>query len=246
MPAHPVPGAIVLAALIAAGSVPAQAQEHVQRVHFAKGAVSNTIHGRITGREDVVYVVGASAGQTLSVDLKSSNGSNYFNITAPGHDEALFVGSTSGASYHGLLPVAGDYRIQVYLMRNAARRNETAKYTLTLAVAGTGAALPHARRDATVAGTGYQATATVRCAPRADTPLGACKAGVMRFGNDEATVEITLPDGSRRHIYFKGTEATSSDSRNGGFSVQKDSDRNIITVGGKERYEFPDAFVSGG
>jgi hypothetical protein len=68
----------------------------------------------------------------------------------------------------------------------------------------------------------------------------------MRFGGGEATVEITLSGGGQRHIYFQGTRATSSDSPAGGFSVRKDGDLNVITVGGKERYEFPDAFVVGG
>ena len=53
------------------------------------------------------------------------------------------------------------YTLARYLMRNAARRNETANYRLTVAV--TGAAAPVAK-DATVTGTKYNATATIACA----------------------------------------------------------------------------------
>jgi hypothetical protein len=43
----------------------------------------------------------------------------------------LFLGTT-------LLPADGVYTIRVYLMRNAARRNETANYTLEVRIAGGG------------------------------------------------------------------------------------------------------------
>jgi hypothetical protein len=238
--------AIALALLVAAGSAPAQAQDRVERVQFAKGASSKAIQGRIAGEQGVVYIVGAREGQTLSVDLKTSNGANDFNVTAPGANEALFIGSTSGNSYRGTLPTTGDYRIQVYLMRNAARRNEAANYTLSIAVTGPSAgAVTRGSPDAKVAGTDYQATAMVGCALGAGAPLGRCKAGVMRFSGGEATVEITLPGSGQRHVYFKGTAAQSSNSPTGGFSARKDGDLNVISVGGKERYEFPDAFVTG-
>lgn len=122
-----------LCLLVAA--VPATAQDgaRTETVHFAKGTSSKTIKGSIKGYASVNYKVGVAAGQTLKVDLKTSNASSYFNITAPGADAAMFVGSTSGSSAAVKIPSSGDYTVQVYLMRNAARRNETASYTLTIA-----------------------------------------------------------------------------------------------------------------
>jgi hypothetical protein len=108
------------------------------------------------------------------------------------------------------------------------------------------ATAPHASHDANVAGTKYQATAMIGCAIGIGAPLGRCEAGVMRFGDGEATVGITLLGGGRRHIYVQGARATSSDSPTDGFPAPKDGDLNSITVGGKERYEFPDALVTGG
>lgn len=236
-------GWMVAAALcgLAGAIAPAGAADRTERVRFAKGASSAALKGRIAGDQGVAYVVGAQAGQTLSVTLTTSNPSNYFNVVVPGADEALFVGSTSGGMFRGTLPVAGDYRIQVYLMRNAARRGEVARYTLEVAVTGA----PSAAQDAKVPGTKYQATASIGCALRAGAPMGQCAAGVMRFGGGEATVEIALPGGQQRHIYFQGRQATGSDSRVVGFVARKKDDLNIITVAGQERYEFPDAFVLG-
>ena len=103
-------------------------------IQFAKGASSATVKGSFKGGTTIDYKLRAKAGQTMSVALKTSNGSNYFNVLPPGsNDVAIFVGSTDGNEWTGTLPADGEYTIRVYLMRNAARRNETANYTLTSA-----------------------------------------------------------------------------------------------------------------
>lgn len=124
-----------LAALCLLAAVPAMAQDAActETVHFAKGTSSKTIKGSIKGNASVNYKVGVAAGQTLKVDFKPTNASAYFNITAPGAEAAMFVGSTSGNSATVKVPSSGDYTVQVYLMRNAARRGDTASYTLTIA-----------------------------------------------------------------------------------------------------------------
>lgn len=242
----------ILTAAIAVGLLLAGSAAHAQaprteRVQFAKGASSKTITGQIRGEATVEYVVGARAGQALNVSLKSSNGANSFNVwapgTVPGSDEALASGQLSENRVSTPLPASGDYRIQVFLMRSAARRNETANYTLSVSVTGAPAQVS---TDAKVPGTKYNATAEIGCALGAGAPLSRCKAGVMRFASGSATVEITLPNGSRRHIYFENGRATGSDAMSGAFSATKVGDLNRIGIGGAERYEFPDAFVLGG
>ena len=55
-----------------------------QTVQFAKGATSVQLKGSIKGDAGVDYTISARAGQTLTVTLKPSNASNYFNINPPG------------------------------------------------------------------------------------------------------------------------------------------------------------------
>jgi hypothetical protein len=107
-----------------------------ERVQFTKGATSATKSGVIKGYASVKYKLGASAGQQMEVTLKPSNRSNYFNIMAPGADSALFMGNVSGNHFSGKMEKSGDYVIDVYLMRNAARRNESSKYSITFKVTG--------------------------------------------------------------------------------------------------------------
>lgn len=125
---------VMAAALVLAAS-PAAAQREA-RVTFAPGAAAATLDGRIRGNEGVTYILGARAGQRMRITFTPSNASANFNVFAPGQATAIFMGAAGGHSFDGVLPATGDYRIQVYLMRSAARRNESASYKIRFAIAG--------------------------------------------------------------------------------------------------------------
>jgi len=125
--------------LLVAGT-PAHAQ--TVDVRFPRGASGTTIEGSIRGDQAINYRLGVTAGQRMSVQLDTDNASNYFNITAPGASEALYNSSISGNGTSFVIPSSGNYIISVYLMRNAARRNETANYDLTLYVENAAAQAP--------------------------------------------------------------------------------------------------------
>jgi hypothetical protein len=153
-----------LAALtFAAAALAADLRE--ERIRFEKGASEATVTGHLAGDLTVDYKVRASAGQTLAVELRESNPSNYFNVLPPGSaDVAMFVGQ-DGGDFRGLLPDDGDYTVRVYLMRSAARRAETSDYTLRVAVTGAPLRPLPAAQDAVLPGTRFHATAPLRCTP---------------------------------------------------------------------------------
>ncbi len=120
-------------------SAPIKAQDIRQEwVQFKRGETGATIKGKIKGYQIVDYKVRAGAGQSMVVNFKPSNRSAYFNVMPAGSHVAMFVGSTSGNHFEANLPADGMYTIRVYLMRNAARRNETTNYTLEICIAGKG------------------------------------------------------------------------------------------------------------
>lgn len=132
-------GAVIAAVLLVvadAGPQTAVAQERNTRVEFGRGQSSTVIRGTVRGYEGANYRVNVRGGQRLAVTMDSSNGSNYFNILGPGGGDALFNGSISGDFADIIVPDSGDYVVQVYLMRNAARRNEQARFTLRIEVTG--------------------------------------------------------------------------------------------------------------
>lgn len=114
-----------------------------QRITLSAPNAPVTVKGQIAGYDGIGYLVSAQAGQTLEVTLSTANTSAAFNVTAPGRSEALFIGSVQGERFVGVAPATGDYRIDVYLMRNAARRQETAaielRVSLSAAAGATGA-----------------------------------------------------------------------------------------------------------
>jgi hypothetical protein len=112
---------LLLGAMTAATALLAADEMRTERVQFSKGSSSAVVNGQIKGYQSVDYVLGARAGQSMSVRMTTDNSANYFNILAPGETEvAFFNGSTSSNQYSGKLPANGDYRIRVYLMRSAA------------------------------------------------------------------------------------------------------------------------------
>jgi hypothetical protein len=108
------------------------------QVRFEEGQTRATLKGKLKGDETVDYKVRAAAGQSMVVTFQPGNPSAYFNVLPPGSAEALFVGSISGNRFEGALAAEGDYTIRVYLMRNAARRNESASYTLDVGLSKAG------------------------------------------------------------------------------------------------------------
>jgi len=130
---------LAIAALIAASASHAFAADEIrsERVQFKPGTSSATVKGKIKGYEVVDYVLEAAKGQQMNVSLATDNTASYFNILAPGSTgAAMFIGSTKGNQFEGTLPAGGDYKIRVYMMRSAARRNEVANYRLEMIVTG--------------------------------------------------------------------------------------------------------------
>jgi hypothetical protein len=132
----PLLASTLIGLLLASPFAAASSAIRQEAIPFKLGASSAVLKGKIKGDQTVDYQLRARAGQAMAVSFKPTNPSAYFNVLPPGSTEALFIGSTSGNRFEGKLPADGSYTIRVYLMRNAARRNETAQYTLDVGLTG--------------------------------------------------------------------------------------------------------------
>ncbi|WP_313616486.1 hypothetical protein [Agrobacterium sp.] len=232
-------------------SVASVADAAEQTVRFKPGASFATLNGAIKGYDGQDYRLGAKAGQVMSVLFKPGNRSCYFNVLPPGsQDVAIFVGSTSGNEFSANLQATGDYVIRVYLMRNAARRNEQCKYSFTVEISGeqTGA-VDAPSTDALVPGTDFNATSEVPCARVSGQPSTSCKAGVVRRGNGDADVTIFWPDGGTRVLFFKQGKFAGADTSqaDGAAKLSSSVDNGLYFIRvGEQRFEIPDALVFGG
>lgn len=126
----------VLAMLLCAGLIGgAVAAEEVkrERLQLLPDAPAQKLSGKIKGYDTVEYTIVVPAAGTLELALKSSNSSNYFNVTVPSAEQAMFVGPRDGGQFRSTAQTALSYTVSVYLMRNAARRGERASYVLEAA-----------------------------------------------------------------------------------------------------------------
>jgi hypothetical protein len=217
-----------------------------RRVTFRPGSTATRLQGTLKGDQTIDYRLRAGAGQRLTVDLKASHPQTFLNVIAAGSSSALFIGSVSGNRFSGLLPSDGDVTVRMYLMRPAARRNETSTYDLRLGIVGTPLTPLPASRDALIPGTPYHASAQVSCFSGSRGKVSSCKASVIRRASSSATVVVTNPGGQQRQFLFVQGRAVGSDQSES-LSVQRRGDLSILTLGTAfERYEIPDALVVGG
>lgn len=217
-----------------------------QVIQFAEGHSSATVNGSINGDQIIDYSLRASAGQTMRVKLDTKHTANYFNVLPPASETALFIGSTSGNEWTGELPADGEYRVRVYLMHSAARRHESANYSLTVGITGTPSAKPAMgtppASDAKVAGTPYHATSTIPCS-MGDSPKAQCELGVIRGKPGNAEVHVTPPGAFNRVLIFMGDKVTSEGAK---VKAGKHGDMWSVDVNDYEHYQIPEAVIVGG
>ncbi len=241
--------ASLMTALLLSSGMLAQgafAAVHARPVMLAANAAAKQITGHIRGDETMDYLLHAQAGQMLAISMKGTNAASYFNLLKPGSDEALANGSMLGNKWSGALPEEGDYRVRVYLMRSAARRNEASTYTLSLALQASAAA-PH---DAKVAGTPYHATGHVPCSVGPD-PKGSaqCPFGVIRQGGERAEVHLAQPGQALSAdpivLQFDGSRVAARNMKLRIFG-RHHGDEWEINVNDFNFFTVPDAVINGG
>jgi len=146
-----------------------------------------------------------------------------------------------------MLPADGDYKVRVYLMRNAARRNEVSNYELTVTVTGQALAPTPASKDALLPGTPFHASAPIACLPTpyGDTKPQRCEAFVIRRGaGGTATVEIPSKGFTRRILFVDGKPVASDSSEK--MTVTRRGDVTTVKFESGEYYEIVDAMIFGG
>lgn len=102
------------------------------RVKFAKGTTSSNVKGIVTGYKYIDYIVKAKSGQTMSVNLTSSNESCSFVIFYS--DLKNVEDATDVREFIRNVDVDDDYIVRVLLPRSAARRKESANFNLKISI----------------------------------------------------------------------------------------------------------------
>ena len=107
-------------------SVPAQVGR-TRRVRFQRGRTTAVLRGAVVRGTVDNYILGASAGQTMTVHITSRENNAVFAIYAP-HGGGALDGAMETTDWSGELPHSGDYTIEV----SGTRGNAT--YTLEVTI----------------------------------------------------------------------------------------------------------------
>ena len=209
-------------------------------VKFPGGQPSVTLKGTVTGYDGVEYLLSSAAGGRWAITLQTK-GPAFFNITAPGANSALFIGEVSGDKFEGTLPVAGEYRVVVYHMRNEARRGKVSNFAMTFHI------LPGHETPAGQPGPAkVDAKGDTRCSTGSSKLNLQCAFRVARKPGGRAEIWLDRPGahGQTRVLRFTKGEFTSPDKAK--VTTRKDSDTFYVTVDGKEVYMIPEAMILGG
>jgi hypothetical protein len=119
---------VVCALLLLAPPVEAQRGKS-QRVRFGRGRTTAVLRGAVVRGTQDRYILGARAGQTMTVHITSRGRNAVFVILGP--DATALEGTEEGADatdWSGELPLSGDYSIWV----GPTRGNAT--YTLEVTI----------------------------------------------------------------------------------------------------------------
>ena len=234
---------------------PALAQPAIttKQVQFKKGESGATIKGTIKGDQIIDYKLRAGAGQAMVVQFKPSNPSAYFNVLPPGSDEAIHIGSSAGNDFSTDLKAGGEYTIRVYLMRNAARRNESANYTLDIGVSGDvkKSNAPAAGVSPVAGNTGpakWDASGNVKCSAGSDKFDQQCGFRVVRDLPKKAAdiwiANVANNQADYRYLHYADKVFTGNDKAK--LAWRRVDDNWWLSVDGREFYFVPDALIHGG
>ena len=130
--------AAILVTFVALSSTSVFAKIIENPIVFKKGSYGTNLKGTFKGDDEARYTLHAKAGQQLKFKIKSTKNLAYLNIYAPedkpGSAEAILKGAIVGSTGEITLPETGQYTLQLYQMRNTARRGEIVNYNIELKI----------------------------------------------------------------------------------------------------------------
>lgn len=240
------PSQLVTCGLMMVALTQTASAQSSQKVAFARGKSSAQVQGTVKGKGYLDYRIGVSAGQSVTVTLKSKSSSVYFNFNPPKLDASMFVGSSQGNTMSRQVPSDGEYIIRVYLMGAAASEGKSAAFMLDIKAAGKALKALPASVDAKLKGTPYHASGPVPCKISLEPNRKECEAFVIRRGNGSATVEFGVGTMVRRVLFVSGTPKAHDSFEK--FSFKKAGDTTTLRFGDGpvEEYTVYESLIYGG
>jgi len=194
-----VTAAVAAAGIAGAGAASAStpAVPTATPLHFAAGATSTHVSGRVAAHGDRRYTFSARAGQTATFHLSRSTSAMTWTLVGPTGPSVHDAASPRQSDFTYRLPESGTYYVDIVSTRSAS-------YDLSLAIpAGTSAAtservirFPAGATGTTVSG---QVPTTGTARYRFDAARGQRAVVTLQDSSPDATWSLVSPGGSPLH-----------------------------------------------
>lgn len=102
------------------------------RIKFAKGKSSTILSGTLSNNEQMEYVFGAKAGQTITLKVVSNPKGNLFDFTIGGDGFDVETEYDSYSEYSFTAPQTGDYL--VFVRKRPTDKVPKARFSLSLSI----------------------------------------------------------------------------------------------------------------
>lgn len=181
---------VLLALLLVVPTTLAQSNPVFQRIQFQPGATSAQVSGQVSGDVSAGYVLGAAAGQTMTISITTGT----LTVVSPS-GQPLARGTVTAEPiryYSQVLPETGDYLVYVSVPVGTGATN----FTLNISILGTPDRTGSAERIRFQPGTtGAQVTGTIGGGQNNSYVLYAVASQTMTLTLDNATMTVVSPSG---------------------------------------------------
>lgn len=192
--------ALALAWILAA--MPAQAQvydgEQAQTIQMGRGVDSVSLEGSVEGWEVQRFLVPATRGQTLRLDLSGRNPALAFHLVHPRTGAIVHDGVRSGRRADVLIPANSAWIVEIFLTPVAADRWDLATFRLDVRLAASPAtgprppSPPSALNTVVVSGLGAYDSLNIRAEASLNARVVARAPNGMRLVNNGCFAQGTM------------------------------------------------------
>ena len=123
---------IIFAVLLSASLAVVAQKAEPKRISFERGKASATVTGTLSNDQEMDFVFGAKAGQTVKLKVTSQPKGNLFDFRIAGDGFELETDYDSYSEYSFTAPATGDYL--VFVRKRSTESVRRAKFFLRLEI----------------------------------------------------------------------------------------------------------------
>lgn len=198
----------------------------------------NNLAGEVASRKYVDFPIPVGAGQTLSVQVSSTNKGVHFTILSPGRLESLYASIVSGTEMKARrIPLEGIYLVRVYQRADKGGDGKPSRFLARVRIDG-------AAFKPRPGGNPWHRTGEAQAKVPLLTGVQRAAVRMISYGSEGATLEFQTRLSLRR-VLIKDGKVMAHDSREPGLVTRRGAEMVVsFGRGPVEEYTLPSSFLA--